>query len=114
MSKEGGVDLEPEIWFPATIPLGPWARYSCRQRTQVLRSEELTPSPAPEASPPDCANAKEGQKTPSPRGGAEADVLSIALAGPIRNDVPPVPSQREDPINVESVGPTYRSSLLRP
>lgn len=66
--------------------------------------------------PPDCANAKEGQTAPSPGdgGGAETDALSIALARPITNDVPLVPSQREDPINAESVGPTYRGSLLRP
>lgn len=69
--------------------------------TQCLRGEELTPGPAPEASPPDCANAKEGHTTPSPRGGAEADALSIAFARPIRNDVPPAqstggPNQRRE------------------
>lgn len=80
--------------------------------TPRLRGERLLPDPAP----PDCANAKEGQTAPSPGdgGGAETDALSIALARPITNDVPLVPSQREDPINAESVGPTYRGSLLRP
>lgn len=84
--------------------------------TPRLRGVLLLPDPAPEASPQDCANAKEGQTAPSPGdgGGAETDALSIAPARPITNDVPPVPSQREDPINAESVGPTYRGSLLRP
>lgn len=79
------------------------------------RGEQLMPDPAPKASPPDCAYAKEEQTAPSPGGGggAETYALSIALARPITNDVPPIPSQREDPINAGSLGPTYRRSLLR-